>query len=285
VTAVEAPTRRRLRGGRILSTGHVIYWWAEILAIACFYGVYTFIRNSNKSGSVVAYHHAVRLIRFEHTLGIYHEHTLQRWALHVKPLIIGANYFYGSLHFAVTIGAGVFLFVWWSDDYPRMRNALGIATAIALIGFISWPLMPPRLLPSHFGYVDTLARYPTFWSFNSGAMSRVSNQYAAMPSVHICWSTWCALAFVPRVRSMTWKVLAAAYPLMTLTVIVVTGNHYLLDAVGGLAILTIGYGLSSRFTRAGMVPVPAEQQPAAAPQGSRAMSASRTTRTMVSRSA
>ena len=101
-------------------------------------------------------------------LGIYHEETLQDWALHFKPLIIAANYFYGSLHFVVTIAAGIYLFRKFSDDYPRYRNTLAIATLLALIGFKLFPLMPPRLLPESYGFVDTLAKYPTFWSFNSG---------------------------------------------------------------------------------------------------------------------
>ena len=65
----------------------------------------------------------------EHHLGIYHEQTFQQWALHFRPLILFANYYYGSFHFIVTIFAGVFLYRSCSDDYPRFRNTLAIATA------------------------------------------------------------------------------------------------------------------------------------------------------------
>jgi hypothetical protein len=238
----------------VLSTGHVLYWWAEMLAIAAYYMVYSFIRNTNEGGEAEAYRHARQIIRLQSDLGIFHEETLQRWALHFKPLVIFANYFYGSLHFVVTIAAGVFLFVRWSDDYPRMRNTLAVATGIALVGFITYPLMPPRLLPESYGFVDTLAKYPTFWSFSSGAVSKVSNQFAAMPSVHIAWSTWCAVVFFPRVRATWQKALAVCYPIVTLIVIVISGNHYVLDAAGGLAILAIGYAIAHRTTRAGRVP-------------------------------
>ena len=77
---------------------------------------------------------------------------------------------------------------------------------------------------------------------------------AAMPSVHIAWATWCALALGPRLRNRTAAVLAWCYPVFTLTVIVITANHYLLDAVGGLVILAIGWVLANRFTRAGRGP-------------------------------
>ena len=86
------------------------------------------------------------LIHWQQLLGINHEQLLQSWALHFKPIIIVCNYFYGSLHFVVTGGVMVFLYRKCSDDYPTWRNTLAIATAIALIGFTLFPLMPPRLL-------------------------------------------------------------------------------------------------------------------------------------------
>jgi PAP2 superfamily len=243
--------RRTLPGGRRLSDGSTLYWWAEILAILVFYFVYSAIRNSNKAGTVHAFHNAEHIIRIQRALGLYHEETLQDWALHFKPLIIAANYFYGSLHFVVTIAAGVYLFRKFSDGYPRYRNTLAIGTLLALVGFKLFPLMPPRLLPASYGFVDTLARYPTFWSFNSGAVSKISNQFAAMPSVHVCWATWCTLVFAPRVKHTWAKVLAILYPVVTVTVIVVTANHFILDAVGGLVVLAIGWYVAGACTRAG----------------------------------
>jgi hypothetical protein len=247
-----APTRKRnIWAGRTLRDGRRLYWWAEVLAILVFYEVYSFVRNTNKAGTVHAFHNAKHVIRLEHHLGMYHEETFQDWAQHFKPLIITANYFYGSLHFIVTIAAGVLLYRKFSDDYPRFRNALAMATITALVGFKLFPLMPPRLLPAHYDFVDTLAKYPTFWSFSSGAVSKISNQFAAMPSVHIAWATWCAIVFASRVQKRWLQVLAVAYPFCTLVVIVITANHYILDAVGGLVVLAVGWFVSDVLTRAG----------------------------------
>lgn len=247
-----APADRiRLRGARTLRDGRRIYWWAEILAVIVFYLVYSAVRNSNQGDTAEAFAHARQIIHLQRWTGLYHEETLQDWALHFRPIVIACNYFYGSFHFVVTIGAAVFLYRRFPDDYPRFRNTLALATTVALIGFVTFPLMPPRLLPESYGFVDTLAKYPTFWSFNSGAMSRLSNQYAAMPSVHVAWATWCALVFVPRVRTLRSKVLAISYPIVTVVVIILTANHYLLDAAGGLVILAIGYAGARILTRAG----------------------------------
>lgn len=253
-TVMEAPRATRWRGGRRLSDGATLYWWAEVGFVLAYYLIYSAIRNHNTADAGLAFQHARSLIEFQHRIGLYHEATIQAWALHARPLIIGANYFYGSLHFVVTIGVGIFLYRRWSDDYPFWRNTLAIATGTALIGFTFWPLMPPRLLPASYGFVDTLAKYPTFWSFDSGALHNISNQFAAMPSVHCCWALWCACVLVPRVRPRWGKVLAALYPVSTVVVIVITGNHYVLDAVAGFAILGFGFCVSKLVTRAGRRP-------------------------------
>jgi hypothetical protein len=249
---------RRLRGGKTLAGGAVIYWWIEIVAVLTYYFVYSYVRNADVANhESSARRNALELIGWQKDLGINHELAIHKWALHYEPLIVTANYFYGSLHFVVTIGVAVFLFRSFPDDYPRWRNTLAIATAIALIGFRFWPLMPPRLLPRSYGFIDTLARYPTFWSFNSGTMKKISNQFAAMPSVHCCWALWCACALYPRVKHWWAKSLAVLYPVLTVTVIVVTANHYLLDAVGGFAILGFGYVGARLLTRAGRPRAPA----------------------------
>jgi hypothetical protein len=258
-SAVESPRRRlhrRLPGARQLSNGAVLYWWAEIAFVAVYYAIYTAIRNLNEGGAADARIHARWIIDAQRIIGINVEQQLQHWALGFRPLIIACNYFYGSLHFVVTAGVLVYLYHRWRDDYPWWRNTIAIATGVALIGFVFFPLMPPRLLPDSFGFVDTLAKDPAFWSFNSGAINKISNQFAAMPSVHCAWALWCACALVPRLRHRWAKVLAACYPAFTVTAIVLTANHYFLDAIGGFVALGLGYVVARAATRAGRRPVP-----------------------------
>ena len=249
-----AALHRRLPAARVLGNGAVLYWWAEVAFVAVYYAVYSAIRNLNEGGTGVARHHALEIIGFQRAVGINVEHQLQQWALGFRPLIIACNYFYGSLHFVVTAGVLIYLFHRWRDDYPLWRNTLAVATGLALLGFIFFPLMPPRLLPAHYGFVDTLAKYPTFWSFNSGAVNKISNQFAAMPSVHCAWALFCASSLVPRLRHRWAKVLAAGYPVFTVTAIVVTANHYIVDALAGFTVLGLGYLTARATTRAGRRP-------------------------------
>ncbi len=255
------PLRRRWPGGRRLRDGHHLYWWVEILAVVVFYVFYSTIRNLHHGDPTEAFEHARELMRWQIDLGINHEQAIQDWALGFRPFIVAANYFYGSLHFIVTGGVMIYLYRKWSDDYPLWRNTLAVATGLALIGFALFPLMPPRLLDPYcvhhaalqcaYGFRDTLAEDPAFWSFNTGAVSKISNQYAAMPSVHCAWALWCACVIIPRVKHTWTKVLAALYPVATVTVIVVTANHYFLDAPAGFLSLGIAYATARLATRAG----------------------------------
>jgi len=228
--------------------------------VGCFYAVYTAIRDQFGSASVGAthaLHNAERVIRLERALGMFHEQAIQHWFLAWPGLVRATNLYYGSLHFVVPIVVLVVLFRRWPDDYRLWRNTLAATTGLALIGFSLFPLMPPRLLCDctygagpgvHYGFVDTLVRYGGSWSFDSGAMKDVSNQYAAMPSLHVAWALWCSCALVPRLRPRWAKVLAALYPLVTVLAVVVTANHYLLDAVAGAATLGAGYLVGRRIT-------------------------------------
>jgi membrane-associated phospholipid phosphatase len=97
-------------------------------------------------------------------------------------------------------------------------------------------------------------QYPTFWSFIDEGMKTISNQFAAMPSLHCGWAFWGLAVFFPRVKTWWGKTLAVLYPVTTIFVVVITGNHYFLDAVGGLAIMVVGHAVARLITRSGRGP-------------------------------
>lgn len=226
-----------------------LYWWREVITIGLFYGVYTAVRNQGivHDSAVQARHHADQIIGFEKFFGLYFERALQDTFINMKWFIQFWNIFYGSAHFLVTIVAIVCLFRYDKARYPVWRNTLAVTVALALLGFTFYPLMPPRLLPASFGYVDTLQVIGGLWSFDSGTMAKISNQYAAMPSLHFGWSSWCAFVLVPMIRPLWGKVLMASYPFVTLFCIMVTANHYWADALGGAVALGAGYLIGGRL--------------------------------------
>jgi cytochrome bd-type quinol oxidase subunit 2 len=245
---------------------HRVYWWKEALIVVAFYLLYSWTRNQFGSNAVDpgeiphhAFNNAERVIRFEDLIGLYHEETLQELFLPYRAFIQFWNTYYGTAHFIVTLVVFALLFRKRPAVFPVWRNSLAIMTALAIVGFALFPLMPPRLLDEpcaeyggaciesdlrgeggSFGFVDTLADYGGPWSFDSETMTNISNQYAAMPSMHIGWSTWCAVAMWPLLRRRWQRVAVFLYPMATLFCIIVTGNHFWIDGAGGLLAFALG---------------------------------------------
>jgi hypothetical protein len=258
-------------------------WWREVIYIIVIYLAYSSVRNLFGSGdggpstAGPAYDNAVRIIDIQRWMGLYFEPDVQDWYLGLPAdgFIRLWNIFYGLAHFVVPSLVLIWLFRRFPTRYRVWRNTLALTTILALVGFASFPLMPPRLMDDpgiyggcqiyaegevlpeqageapcdRYGFVDTIAVHGGWASFGSDEMASVSNQFAAMPSMHIGWSTWVLLTVVPLARRWWSRALAVAYPMVTLWVIVVTGNHFWLDAVGGLACLAAGYALCNWATR------------------------------------
>ncbi len=239
-------------------------WWREVLIALTFYVLYSMVRNKFGAGPEsrdIAFRHARGVIKVERALGLWFEPRLQHWYLSLpgSGFIRGWNIFYGTAHFFVTIAILAFAFHRAPARYRFLRTMLAGTTLLALIGFATYTLMPPRLLdsPSHFGacagqtagcnrygLIDTIEQWGGIWKFGSGGMANVSNQYAAMPSLHFGWSTWCAITLVIVIGKGRPRWFAFLYPAVTLFCILVTANHFWLDAFFGGVALTGGWLLA-----------------------------------------
>lgn len=257
MTATEAPARPVESKPKVPR----LRWWREILIALVFYLLYSWVRNRFGAGPEsldIAFRHARGVIKVERAVGLWFEPGLQDWYLSLpgNGFVRGWNIYYGTAHFFVTIGLLVAVFVWAPHRYRFLRTMLAGTTALALIGFATYTLMPPRLLDSssqfgacrglaagcnQYGLVDTIERYGGIWKFGQGGMAEISNQYAAMPSLHMGWSTWCAIALVVVIGKGRARWLAFLYPATTLFCILVTANHYWLDAVFGGMVLAGGW--------------------------------------------
>lgn len=238
-------------------------WVREVVIVLTFYWVYQAIRKAaNHPGSTTrAYANANRLVGWERTLHIYNEQFVQSLFLGSDAFIRVINVYYGTLHFLITAGLLVWLFLRRPHQYRRMRNLLGTTTGLALIGYWTFPLAPPRLLPCNESipvlatepigqcFVDTLHTVGGLWSYQSPAAQAVANNFAAMPSLHFGWALWCGLVFAWCVGGRMGRILAVAYPALTLFAIVVTANHYWLDAAGGAIVLLAALAIQFAWSR------------------------------------
>ncbi|MFB7258161.1 phosphatase PAP2 family protein [Streptomyces nojiriensis] len=217
--------------------------WFEVLLIAISYWTYSLIRNAVPEQKAAALANADWIWSAERTLGIAVEQSVNHAVNSVTWLIVGMNYYYATLHFVVTIGVLVWIYRFHPGRYAATRMVLFATTGVALVGYYCYPLAPPRLMNGQ-NFIDTVLVHHTWGSMASGNLKQMSNQYAAMPSMHIGWSLWCGLTIFA-VASAPWaRILGLLYPTATLVVIVATANHFWLDAVGGMLCLAFGYTVS-----------------------------------------
>ncbi|WP_405596777.1 phosphatase PAP2 family protein [Streptomyces sp. NBC_01410] len=223
--------------------------WFEILLIAVSYWTYSLIRNAVPEQKSAALSNADWIWAVERSLGLAFEQSVNHAMNSVSWLIVSMNYYYATLHFIVTIGVLVWLYRGHPGRYAAARLVLFATTAVALVGYYLYPLAPPRLMNGQ-DFIDTVLVHHTWGSMASGNLKNMSNQYAAMPSMHIGWSLWCGLIIFALASAPWAKILGVLYPVTTLVVIVATANHFWLDAVGGMICLAFGFAVSYAWYRA-----------------------------------
>lgn len=217
-------------------------WWRELLLVILGYWTYTLVRNTVPDQAGTATRNADQLYRLEQALRIDVELAVNLAVDEVTWLIVGMNYYYAVAHFALAIGVLVWLYRRHPGHYPLARTVFLVTNGVALVAFYLYPLAPPRLLP-RLGFVDTVVSHGTWGSWASGDVAAASNQYAAMPSMHVAWSLFCTAAILLLARRRWVRVIGLVHPVLTLVVIVATANHFVLDAVGGAAALGAGYAI------------------------------------------
>ena len=219
--------------------------WRELLLITVFYAAYAVIRLVlSPTGTTSAFAHAGQVLSAEHVLGVDVELGLNRALMAVPWLARVANAFYATAHFVVTLGVLIWLYLRHPRHYRWLRTALVGATALALLGFWCYPLAPPRFLSGH-GFVDPVTALHTFGLYSVPGSGTLTNQYAAMPSMHAGWALWCGGILVTLSTRRWITVLGLLYPAATVLVILATANHYTFDVVAGVAL--IGAALSGSW--------------------------------------
>jgi hypothetical protein len=232
--------------------------------------VYELLRRAIRPDWPAALAHARDVSSWEAAVDLRWEAPLQQAFLGAPGLVRALNLFYLVGHFALTA-----LFFSWLYRRSRVgfrlfRDGFLLATALALAAHWAFPTAPPRL--AGLGLEDTL-RTLSGIDIGSQASSAFSNPVAAVPSLHVGWAFGVGAGLVLYARSVWWRVAGAVYPLVVTLTVIVTGNHFVLDAVGGVAVMTAGLmlvkfchvaGWSSQVARRAHNPEVAGSNPAPA---------------------
>lgn len=201
----------------------------EILLIRVVYAAYGQVRVAVTADRATAEHHGHQIHSLEKWLSIDIEHWANHAVARADRLRGFFDFYYESFHFVVPLAILAVLYARRPVDYRWARSALGLATLLGLIGFWLYPLAPPRLMPG-LGFIDTVHGVQDFSKPDYGALTEVANQYAAMPSLHFGWSLWCGIVITVLAPKWWMKILGLLHPLFTVSAIIVTANHWVLDS-------------------------------------------------------
>ena len=212
----------------------------ELGLLAVVYACYSLTRVLVDADPGIARANGELLLAAERALGLDVEAALVEWLLSSTALSVGAGYLYATLHYTVTPAVLIWLYRVHPHQYLRMRGVLVVATCLALLCYWLVPTAPPRLLDGPYPDVLALTSQWGWWGTEASAprgLGSLTNQYAALPSMHVGWAAWCGLAIATAARRRWLRVLGVAYPVLITVVVVATSNHYLLDAVAGAALV------------------------------------------------
>ncbi len=223
-----APSTGRTRGLRRAAT--------QLALIAAAALAYFGVRGLTEGSKSTAIANADRVLDVEGVFGIDVEASLQGHILDHHSIVTAANWVYIWGHWPVIVVTLIWLYRQHRDSYTLLRNAMFISGAIGLAIFISFPVAPPRLMPT--GFVDTVTELSN--SYRVLQPPSLINKYAAVPSLHVGWNLLVGILIFRTTRSRVFKLFALAGPAFMASAVVLTANHYIIDAVAGSLVSMLG---------------------------------------------
>ena len=232
--------------GRWLPNG----WLDAIRQLALFAGayyLYRIVRGVVDGQAALAFENARNVVDAERALGLFFEPGLQAWAESTHWITSVSSWMYVNSHFVVTTTFLIWLYLARNHAYYFVRNMFLVAMGLALVGYTVFPTAPPRFLPE-WGFTDTVANFVGEAAENSANV--LYNPFAAVPSMHVAFALMISIPAFMLVRNRVLKALWLIYPIIVTFVVMVTANHYWLDAaLGALVAAVSAYTASAGFAR------------------------------------
>lgn len=220
-------------------------WLDALRQLALFAGAYyayRIVRGLVDGQAALAFENARTLVDVERAMGLFFEPGLQAWAQGEQWIVTGANWMYVNSHFVVTTTFLIWLYIARNHAYYYVRNMFMIAMGLALVGYLAYPTAPPRYMPE-WGFTDTVATFVGDAAEQSANV--LYNPFAAVPSMHVAFALMIAIPAIRLVKTRALKVAWALYPVLVTFVVVVTANHFWLDAVLGALVAAISAAAAS----------------------------------------
>jgi hypothetical protein len=229
--------RARLQSlsGRVLPNG-VLDVLVQVALMQATYMAYRIVRGwiDDPQGAAAAFQNGRSIIAVEQSLGIFIEPHVQALFGATGIVADASAWIYLNAQVTVTLGALTYLYLRHNSSFYFVRNMFIVSWVIALAGYVILPTAPPRFFPE-WGFTDSVAEFTGVDPASTTGPNALFNPYAAVPSMHVAFALMIAvpLARLAQHRAVRW--FWNGYPLLVTFVIVMTANHFVLDAVLGAA--------------------------------------------------
>ncbi len=217
----------------------------HVLLGALAYGLYSLTRGVAEGADAQAFANARALREVEAALGLAVEADVQALAAGVPGLLDAAAWLYVNAHLAGTLAFLVWAWVAHRDRLPAIRLAFGLALLLAVVGYVLVPTAPPRMF-GELGFTDSVA--VLVGPETAAAAAPLYNPYAAVPSLHVGFAVLVAVHGARLARTAVARAALRLYPPLVTAIVVVTANHWWLDAVAGLAVALLATRAADRLT-------------------------------------
>jgi hypothetical protein len=225
---------------RAASAAHPALRYLQIIPVALvLWGLDDAVRF-NTTASIAGMRNAPVVAQISGELGGGFVRQWDHWLVHQSILGAAASWYYVVLHGALTGLVGVWLIWRRAPHFAFHRDTLIACNVIGLLAFWFYPVAPPRMLP---GYHDvTGINLPIFSNLIEG---KAAAQFASLPSLHVVWALWVAVAMTCTLRTPALRALVWLYPVVTILDVLATANHYWLDVITAPAVLALAYALAA----------------------------------------
>lgn len=212
----------------------------EVAIISFAMLAYFGVRNLTVGSADVAFANAERIVTFEHRLSLDWEAAMQAPVVSSDALVTLANWVYIWGHWPVILAAASILYVLRRDRYLLLRNAMFVSGLVGFTFFALFPVAPPRMLD--LGLVDTVTQQSN--AYRALQPPGLTNQYAAFPSLHAGWNVLVGIVLVLAFANWIVRAFAITLPCLMAVAVVVTANHFIVDVIGGIALILLGLGVA-----------------------------------------
>ena len=218
---------RFVKEGSLLVLGYIVYMSLR----------HVFLEEVEAVGRT----NALKVIDIEKFLGIYWEPALQSRLLSEASWIVTFfNWAYSLGFLPIIVPGALALLCLRYDSFVYFRRVFLISYVITWVLWLTLPVTPPRLMLEE-GFIDSIeVMGPAF--YNSKQSIAYYNQHSAMPSMHFGWTLLFSIMFL-RTGSRALRLFGIVFPIVAFAAIVVTANHFFLDAVVGGGIIGLAFAI------------------------------------------